>query len=88
MKRSNDRILTTHVGSLPRPPELLELAGYAKGPPQDPAEYERRMGHAVLDVVKKQVGVGLDIINDVRDLTRSTATAEPPRGLATVLMPI
>ena len=64
MKRSNDRILTTHVGSLPRPPELLELAGYAKGPPQDPAEYERRMGHAVLDVVKKQVGVGLDIIND------------------------
>jgi 5-methyltetrahydropteroyltriglutamate--homocysteine methyltransferase len=64
MKRSNDRILTTHVGSLPRPPELLELAGYAKGPPKDPPEYERRMRRAVSDIVKKQASVGLDVIND------------------------
>ncbi len=64
MKRSQDRILTTHVGSLPRPQSLLELASYGKGPPQDPAEYARRVRVAVADVVKRQAQVGLDIIND------------------------
>ncbi|MGB6450272.1 MAG: cobalamin-independent methionine synthase II family protein [Steroidobacteraceae bacterium] len=64
MKRSQDRILTTHVGSLPRPKSLLELASYGKGPPQDPVEYGRRVTVAVADVVKRQAQVGLDIIND------------------------
>ncbi len=64
MKRSQDRILTTHVGSLPRPQALLELASYGKGPPQDPVEYARRVRVAVADVVKRQAQVGLDIIND------------------------
>jgi 5-methyltetrahydropteroyltriglutamate--homocysteine methyltransferase len=64
MKRSDERILTTHVGSFPRPPQLLELAGYAKGPPKDLPEYARRTRQAVAEVVKQQVSVGLDIIND------------------------
>jgi 5-methyltetrahydropteroyltriglutamate--homocysteine methyltransferase len=64
MKRSEHRILTTHVGSLPRPKELLELAGFGKGRPQDPAEYDRRLRQAVADVVQKQAEVGIDIVND------------------------
>ncbi len=64
MKRSQDRILTTHVGSLPRPQALLELASYRKGPPQDPEEYGRRVRVAVAEIVKEQAQVGLDIIND------------------------
>jgi 5-methyltetrahydropteroyltriglutamate--homocysteine methyltransferase len=64
MKRSVDRILTTHVGSFPRPPELLELASFAIGPPQDLPEYERRSRIAVAEIVKKQAEVGLDIVND------------------------
>jgi 5-methyltetrahydropteroyltriglutamate--homocysteine methyltransferase len=64
MKRSEHRILTTHVGSIPRPPELLELAGFQKGPPKDPAEYDRRMRKAVADVVRQQAEVGLDIVNE------------------------
>ncbi len=64
MKRSQDRILTTHVGSLPRPESLLELASFRKGPPQDPEEYRRRVRVAVADIVKEQAQVGLDVIND------------------------
>src|SRR5882672_1078869 len=64
MKRSEHRILTTHVGSITRPPEMLELASYAKGPPADPAEYRRRTRLAVENVVRQQAGIGLDIVND------------------------
>jgi 5-methyltetrahydropteroyltriglutamate--homocysteine methyltransferase len=64
MKRSEDRILTTHVGSLPRAPELLELASYVKGPPKDPQLYNERLTAAVAAVVRQQAAVGLDIVND------------------------
>jgi len=64
VKRSVDRILTTHVGSLPRPEALLELANYRSGPPADPVEYARRLHAAVADIVRQQVAVGLDIVND------------------------
>jgi 5-methyltetrahydropteroyltriglutamate--homocysteine methyltransferase len=64
MKRSEHRILTTHVGSLTRPKELLELAGYEKGPPKDPEDYARRLRASVHDVVRLQAAMGLDIVND------------------------
>jgi 5-methyltetrahydropteroyltriglutamate--homocysteine methyltransferase len=64
MKRSDQRILTTHVGSLPRPQALLELGGQMKGPPKDPVEYARVLKASVTEIVKKQAEVGLDIIND------------------------
>jgi 5-methyltetrahydropteroyltriglutamate--homocysteine methyltransferase len=64
MKRSEDRILTTHVGSIPRPAELLAMANFQKGPPEDPVAYAAAMKAAVAEVVKKQAAVGLDIIND------------------------
>jgi len=64
VKRSQDRILTTHVGSLPRPAALLELSGFGKGPPQDPQEYDRRLRAAIAEVVRQQAAVGLDVINE------------------------
>jgi len=64
VKRSEDRVLTTHVGSLPRPAQLLELSNIRKGPPEDPQEYARRLRLAVADIVREQAAVGLDIIND------------------------
>ena len=64
MKRSETRILTTHVGSLPRPARMLELASLEKGPPKDPAEYAALLRESVADIVRKQVAIGVDIIND------------------------
>jgi 5-methyltetrahydropteroyltriglutamate--homocysteine methyltransferase len=54
------RILTTHVGSLPRPENLIELYR-AKEPP---SELPARLREAVADVVRKQVDAGIDIVND------------------------
>jgi 5-methyltetrahydropteroyltriglutamate--homocysteine methyltransferase len=65
MKRSTERFLTTHTGSLPRPEELIR-AMYAKeeGVPVDPAALERRIASAVLEVVRKQAEAGVDVVND------------------------
>jgi len=65
MKTSQDRILTTHVGSLPRPPELKQLlVRKDQGEPYDAEELARLVRQAVLDIVRRQVGVGVDIVND------------------------
>src|SRR5205814_5847681 len=65
MKTSQDRILTTHVGSLPRPAELRQLlVAKDKGEPYDKAELERRTRDAVLAIVRRQAATGVDIVND------------------------
>jgi 5-methyltetrahydropteroyltriglutamate--homocysteine methyltransferase len=65
MKRSTDRILTTHVGSLPRPADLLEMMdGKEKGGAFDQTRYEGRLRDAVGEIVKKQVELGIDVIDD------------------------
>ena len=65
MLRSEKRILTTHVGSLIRPPELLELAtAKTRGEPYDEAKYEATLQSAVSEVVRRQVATGIDIVND------------------------
>ncbi len=65
MKRSSDRILTTHVGSLPRPADLLEMNdAKANGRPVDPAAWMARVKAAILDVVRRQRECGVDIVND------------------------
>jgi 5-methyltetrahydropteroyltriglutamate--homocysteine methyltransferase len=65
MRRSNDRILTTHTGSLPRPPELTKLyARGSRGETVDKSEIERA-GHAALQaIVPKQIAAGIDIGNN------------------------
>ena len=64
MKRSEDRILTTHVGSLVRPPELLQAAAAAKEQPQAQQKYLDAVRWATIDVVKRQVDSGIDVVND------------------------
>jgi 5-methyltetrahydropteroyltriglutamate--homocysteine methyltransferase len=64
MQRSQDRILTTHVGSIVRPKAMLDLASFRSGPPKDPLEYDKVVREAVFDVVRRQVAAGVDIVND------------------------
>lgn len=61
MKRSEQRILTTHVGSLPRPRELVQA--YATEKPDSP-QLARALEQAVRDVVHKQLDTGIDVVND------------------------
>jgi 5-methyltetrahydropteroyltriglutamate--homocysteine methyltransferase len=65
MKRSTDRILTTHTGSLPRPHDLTTtLEALDGGTPPDAMAFDARVRRAVADIVKQQVDVGVDIVND------------------------
>ncbi len=64
MKHSADRILTTHAGSLPRPPDLLDLLESG-----GPAGLERdgnaeRLHSAVSEIVRRQVDLGIDVVDD------------------------
>jgi len=61
MKRSVERILTTHVGSLPRPADLIQA--YRSEPPESPALAEI-LRRAVRDIVHQQADAGLDVLND------------------------
>src|SRR5262249_59629794 len=65
MKRSTERIRTTHGGSLPRPADLLEMM-QAKEQSRgfDQGAYDRRLRSAVDEIVRKQVELGIDIIDD------------------------
>ena len=65
MQRSTERILTTHVGSLPRPPDLLAmLQTKERGEPFDADAFARRVATAVTEVVKTQAESGIDIVAD------------------------
>jgi 5-methyltetrahydropteroyltriglutamate--homocysteine methyltransferase len=65
MKTSQDRILTTHVGSLPRPPELKALlVRKDQSEAYDKAALERLTRQAVTDIVRRQAATGVDIVND------------------------
>lgn len=65
MQHSTKRILTTHAGSLPRPPDMIEmLVAKAQGQPIDEAARQARLPGAVKEIVQKQIELGLDIIDD------------------------
>ena len=59
------RILTTHVGSLPRPQAVVDQV-YAEdnGLPIDRAEFDKVIGDAVAEVVRKQADAGVDFVSD------------------------
>jgi 5-methyltetrahydropteroyltriglutamate--homocysteine methyltransferase len=60
-----DRILTTHVGSLLRPPGLVEPLRHAeRGEPYDDGTFSAELRRAVRDVVRRQAEVGIDIVDD------------------------
>ncbi len=65
MKTSTERILTTHVGSLPRPPELLEfLEARETGRPFEQTAFDACLTGAVREIVEKQVAAGIDSVCD------------------------
>ena len=65
MRCSTDRILTTHVGSLPRPPALIEaIAAEDRGVAIDRAAYEAMLKEAVAEIVARQAALGIDIVDD------------------------
>jgi 5-methyltetrahydropteroyltriglutamate--homocysteine methyltransferase len=93
MQRSTTRILTTHTGSLPRPPALVQLLlEEQEKPGSDRAALDAAVRSAVAGVVQKQIECGLDIINDgeqgrtdytvhVKDrLAGFEGPSSPPRG--------
>ncbi len=65
MKRSTDRILTTHVGSLIRPQPLQDFLRLKQGgKPYDEAAFEACLKQSVSDIVRHQVTAGIDVISD------------------------
>ncbi|MGH7344985.1 MAG: hypothetical protein ACREK4_08735, partial [Candidatus Rokuibacteriota bacterium] len=65
MKRSTDRILTTHVGSLARPDDLVTvLRAKDRGQPYDREAYTRLVREAIGDVVRRQTDAGVDVVTD------------------------
>ena len=65
MKRSTNRILTTHVGSLIRPPQLLDLVrAKENGDPAGTQAYDQCLKDSVAEVVRRQAQAGIDIVND------------------------
>lgn len=65
MKRSTDRILTTHTGSLPRPPDLLEVMRTREaGEPYDRRAFDDRVRSVVAAVVRLQAESGVDVVSD------------------------
>jgi 5-methyltetrahydropteroyltriglutamate--homocysteine methyltransferase len=75
MKRSDARILTTHVGSLPRPDRLRQLlVARDDGLPYDPAAFEAAVTDAVHEAIQLQVAHGIDIVSDGEQSKRSWST--------------
>ncbi|HEU5323232.1 MAG TPA: cobalamin-independent methionine synthase II family protein [Methylomirabilota bacterium] len=65
MRRSTERILTTHTGSLPRPDDLIRtMFAKEEGVPVDRGALAARIRSAVAEVVRKQAEIGLDVVND------------------------
>src|SRR5215471_19186662 len=65
MKRSTERFLTTHTGSLPRPADLVRaMFAREEGVPIDSAALAARTRAAVDEIVRKQADAGVDVIDD------------------------
>ena len=65
MKLSTERILTTHVGSLPRPQEAVDLLfAQDRGEPYDARTFEEVMGRAVGEALRNQCDAGIDVVSD------------------------
>jgi 5-methyltetrahydropteroyltriglutamate--homocysteine methyltransferase len=72
---STDRILTTHVGSLPRPRALLDLiAAREAGKPVDATAFDMQSAEAVAAIVAQQVACGVDVVSDGEQSKPSYAT--------------
>ena len=84
MKTSTDRILTTHVGSLPRPDDLI-AANRAReaGEATDERSFQRELQGAVTEVVRRQRELGIDVPGD-GEFGKSMGTPAVSKGAATI----
>jgi 5-methyltetrahydropteroyltriglutamate--homocysteine methyltransferase len=64
MKHSVERILTTHAGSLPRPPELLDLLKSGDSAVFEESANAERLRDAVSAIVRRQHALGIDVVDD------------------------
>ena len=65
MKTSSERILTTHVGSLPRPQAVMDmLTRRERGEEYDHGEFDRVMTAGVAEIVRRQAEAGIDVVSD------------------------
>src|SRR5215467_12673841 len=65
MKRSTDRILTTHAGRLDGPPQLMQITrDLMTGRQVDPETLKVQMRGGIVDVIRKQANAGIDVISD------------------------
>jgi len=65
MLHSTERILVTHTGSLPRPRDLIDvMLAENEGRTFDPSDYELKLQHAIHDIVRRQLDLGVDIVDD------------------------
>jgi 5-methyltetrahydropteroyltriglutamate--homocysteine methyltransferase len=93
MRRSTQRIFTTHTGSLPRSARVVELLlENMKHPGGDPAALDAAVRESVADVMRRQIAAGVDVVNDgeqgrtdytvhvIDRLTGFDGTLAPPRG--------
>src|ERR1051326_3220879 len=78
MKRSTDRILVSHAGTLPRPPEIVALLQKGK---EGVAELAEKLPSAVKEMVRRQVEVGVDIVNDGEIPKRGTLSSYIPERI-------
>ena len=75
MKRSTERILTSHAGNLPRPSDLWQmLLDHDAGKGPNDSELQLRVARAVTEAVRQQVDAGIDIVNDGEQSKRSWQT--------------
>jgi len=64
-QQNTDRIQTTHIGSLPRPHDLLDIMkAKLNKQPYDEGEFQAKLSRAVAETVKRQVECGIDIVTD------------------------
>src|SRR5262249_11736898 len=64
MRKSSDRILTSHAGSLPRPDDLIEANASREAGKVDEAAFQNKLTQAVADVVRRQVEAGIAVPGD------------------------
>jgi 5-methyltetrahydropteroyltriglutamate--homocysteine methyltransferase len=65
LQQNTGRIQTTHIGSLPRPHDLLDvMKAKLNGKPYDEQDYKTRLSKAVADCVRRQVECGIDVVTD------------------------
>src|SRR3989442_13411778 len=91
MRRSTERFLTTHTGSLPRPDDLIRMMfAREEGGPVDPAALAARIRSAVAEVVRQHAEAGIDVINDGEFSKPSYATyiKDRPNGFGGTNQPL